>query len=263
MRIPRFIRLLPALVVAALVATALTMVSLLAGRPSAASLAAPPACAAPVEEAAPEARAGALPRVAVALQTHTLDVLAIGSGTMLGPRGRAEGSFADQMARDLRAALPGVEVRLVVEGERGMTASAMLAALERDGNRQHFDLVVWQTGTVEAVRKLPQDAFARTLDAGIVLARQRGADLVLVDPQFSRALQSNADVAPYRAVMQDAAQRNGVVLFHRFGLIRRWVDAGALDLEKAPRRDRSEAAAELNACLGSALANVVLHAAWR
>jgi hypothetical protein len=239
------------------------LTALLAGRPAEAAASTAPACAAPIELAAPAARAGSLPRVAAALPTGTLDVLAVGSGTMLGPRGRVEGSFADQMAQDLRSALPGVAVRLVVQGERGMTAAAMVAVLNRELDRQHYDLILWQTGTVEAVRKLPPDAFARTLDAGAALARQRGADLVLVDPQFSRMLQSKADLAPYRGVMQDATRRNGIVLFNRFGLIRHWVDAGALDLEKAPRRDRSETAAELNTCLGQALATVVLRAANR
>jgi hypothetical protein len=242
---------------------AILLLPLLVGGPVNAAVSSAPACAAPMELAAPDARAGALPRVAAALQTRTLDVLAIGSGTMLGPRGRAEGSFADQMAQDLRAALPGIDIRLVVEGERGMTATAMLAILKRDVEQQHVDLVVWQTGTVEAVRKLPMDEFARTLDAGAAVVRQRGADLVLVDPQFSRMLQLNADVAPYRTAMREATERNGAVLFQRFGLIRHWVDAGALDLEKAPRRDRPEAAAKLNACLGRALATVVLHAANR
>jgi cellobiose-specific phosphotransferase system component IIB len=244
-------------------AAILLLTALLAGQPAEAAASTTPACPAPIELAAPDAHAGALPRVAAALRTGTLDVLAVGSGTMLGPRGRAEGSFADLMAQDLRAALPGVEIRLVVQGERGMTAAVMVSVMDHELDRHHFDLIVWQTGTVEAVRKLPPDEFARTLDAGAALARQQGADLVLVDPQFSRMLQAKADLTPYRAIMQDATRRNGIVLFHRFGLIRTWVDAGALDLEKAPRRDRSETTAELNTCLGQALAKVVLRAANR
>ena len=87
--------------------------------------------------------------------------------------------------------------------------------------------MVWQTGTVEAVRRLPPEEFARTLDAGAEAARAAGADLVLVDPQYSRMLQSHTTLAPYRETMQQAARRHAAVLFRRFDLIRQWVEAGA------------------------------------
>ncbi len=222
-----------------------------------------PDCPAATDIAAPDATAGTLPRVAAALNAGGLDVLAIGSGTVLGARGRPEGSFPDHMAQDLRARLPGTEIRLTVQGERGLTAAAMLAILRKSLADQHFALVVWQTGTVEAVRKLPPEEFARTLDDGAEAVREAGANLILVDPQYSRMLETHADLPPYRAVMQQAAQRHHAVLFSRFDLIRQWVEAGDLDLESAAKADRPKMAALLNACLGQALARTVLRAADR
>jgi hypothetical protein len=220
-----------------------------------------PDCPAATDIAAPEATAGALPRVAAALNSRGLDVLAIGSGTVLGARGRPEGSFPDHMVHDLRAGLPGTEIGLTVQGERGMTAAAMLAILRKGLAGQHFALVVWQTGTVEAVRKLPLEEFARTLDDGAEAVRAAGADLILVDQQYSRMLQAHADLPPYRTAMQEAAQRHHAVLFSRFDLIRQWVEAGDLDLESAAKSDRPKMAARLNACLGQALAQTVLRGA--
>ncbi len=222
-----------------------------------------PDCPAATGIAAPEATAGTLPRVAAALNAHGLDVLAIGSGSVLGVRGRPEGSFPDHMAQDLRAGLPGTEIHLTVQGERGLTAAAMLATLHKDLAGQHVALVVWQTGTVEAVRKLPLDEFARTLDEGAEAVRAAGADLILVDQQYSRLLQAHVDLPPYRAAMQQAAQRHHAVLFSRFDLIRQWVEAGDLDLESAAKADRPKMAALRNACLGQALARTVLRAAGR
>jgi hypothetical protein len=219
-----------------------------------------------------------LPRVAAALKSGKLDVLVVGSGTVLGARGRPEGSFSDRMVQNLRVAAPGAEIRLVMQGnlrvaapgaeirlvmqgERGMTAAAMLAAMRKDLEGKSFGLVVWQTGTVEAVRKLPPEEFARTLDAGAEAVRQAGADLLLVDPQYSRVLQSHATLGPYREAMQQAAQRHDAVLFRRFDLIRQWVDADQLDLESAAKPDRPRMTERLNACLGQALAQTVLQAA--
>jgi len=214
-------------------------------------------CPAASDIASPAAAAGALPRAAVALNAGGLTILAVGSGTVLGARGGPEGSFPDHMARDLRARLPGTDIRLTVQGERGLTAAAMLAILHRDLPAQHVALVVWQTGTVEAVRKVPPEAFARTLDEGADVVRAAGADLILVDQQYSRMLQAYALLRPYRDAMQEAAERYHAVLFSRFDLIRRWVQAGDLDLESAAKPDRPKIAGLLNACLGQALARTV------
>jgi acyl-CoA thioesterase I len=238
----------------------LLMIGLPASGPAGAS---GPACPPVSNIAAPGAAAGMLPGVAAGLKAGQLDVLAIGSGTVLGARGRAEGSFADRMAQELRAAAPGAAVRLTVQGERGMTAALMLATLRRDLAGRKYQLVVWQTGTVEAVRKLPPEEFARTLDDGAAAVSAAGAELVLVDPQFSRMLQNHANLAPYREAMQAVAERHHALLFRRFALVRHWAESGELDLEAAPGPDRVKTAALLNTCLGESLARVVLRAAGR
>ena len=142
-----------------------------------------------------------------------------------------------------------------------MPATAMLAALRRDLAGGAYRLVLWQTGTAEAVRKVPPEEFAHTLDAGAEAVRAAGADLLLVDPQYSRMLQTHADLPPYQRAMQEAAARHRAVLFHRFDLGRQWAESGAFDLETAAVPDRPQMAAELNACLGQALAAAVLRAA--
>ena len=220
-----------------------------------------PSCPVAPEAVAPEAIPGALPRVAAALKAGRLDVLAIGSATVMGARGRVEGSFSDRMVQQLRAAAPGAEIHLTVQGERGLTASGMLAGLRHQLAGKDFALVVWQTGTVEAARRLPPEDFARTLDAGADAVHTAGADLLLVDPQYSRMLQAHTTLGPYRETMQQAARRHAAVFFSRFDLIRQWVEAGQLDLESAAKPEREKMSERLNACLGEALAQTVLRAA--
>ena len=142
-----------------------------------------------------------------------------------------------------------------------MTAAAMLAALHKGLDGRGISLVVWQTGTVEAMQKLPPEEFARTLDAGAEVVRAAGADLLLVDPRYSRLLQTHATLGPYRETMQQVAQRHAAVLFRRFDLIRQWVEAGQIDLESVAKSERPKMTERLNACLGQALAQTVLRAA--
>ena len=58
--------------------------------------------------------------------------------------------------------------------------------------------MLWQTGTVEAVQGLRPDVLRGVLQDGADAAEDAHADLVLIDPQFSRFLRANADLEPVR-----------------------------------------------------------------
>ncbi len=108
------------------------------------------------------------------------------------------------------------------------------------------------------MRGLRPDGMLELLHEGAERVRDAGGDLVLIDPQFSRFLRANTDLDPYEGVMQQVATMPGVVLFHRFELMRAWANDGRLDLERTPKADRDKALEELNMCLGQALARFVL-----
>lgn len=197
-----------------------------------------------------------------------VNVLAVGSATTVGSvtatglRSAAEnGAFPWQMIHAMRAALPSVKFDLTVRGGRGMTAEDMLPLIDAALKEQHYPLVLWQTGTVEAVRGLQPDGLLDILHAGADHVRDAGGDLVLIDSQFSRFLRANTDLDPYENVMQQVAATPGVVLFHRFDLMRAWANDGRIDLEHTPKADRDRAVDELNLCLGRALAHFVLSGA--
>jgi acyl-CoA thioesterase I len=226
-----------------------------------------------------------LPHVAAVLKPDsTLNVLTVGSATVFGPSeslqsgtitGQALGlgntnpqqntspatltdtAFPLQMAQDLRAAIPGLNVKVTVRGGRGMQASEMLNILRSELKTTHYDMVIWQTGTVEAVHNVPTGSFYQTLSDGSALIAASGADLVLVDPQFSRFLHAAANVDPYSQTLREIAAQPGAVLFHRFDLMRFWSAEGQIDMERTPRAQRLKILEQLHACLGQALARLV------
>jgi acyl-CoA thioesterase I len=205
----------------------------------------------------------ALPEVAAAMKPGaTLDILAIGSATILAPTtGQPGTAFPYRMVEALEAAEPGVTFRLTVRGEKGMTAAAMLELMRDALSHDHYPLVIWQSGTVEAAHKTPVAEFARTLAAGAALVRRSGGDLVLVDPQFSRFLRNHSDLAPYERAFEEAAGQPGVLLFRRYDLMRSWAEADQIDLERTAAKDRDRMADTLHACLGRSLADLVLNGA--
>ena len=229
------------------------------------------------------ANAAPLPHVAAVLKPGgKLDVLTVGSATVFSPNeslqpgtvtGQALGlgtgprvgelpmpsdaAFPLQMAKDLQDKYPGLTVKVVVRGGRGMTATEMLDILHQELQTHHYQLVIWQTGTVEAVRNVPSGAFFQTLTEGATAVADAGADLVLVDPQFSRFLHANADLDPYMLTMQQIAAQPGAILFHRFSLMQSWANEGQIDLERTPKGQRLKTVELLHACLGASLAHLV------
>jgi len=223
-------------------------------------------CGAPVDFVTTDA---ALGQFAAAMSGgKPVDILAVGSATTVGSltntgeqSASQGGAYPWHMVRAMHAALPSVEFRLTVRGGRGMTAEDMLPLIDAALKQQHYALVLWQTGTVEAVRGLQPDGMLDILHAGAERVRAAGGDLVLVDPQFSRFLRANTDLDPYEGVMQQVATMPGVALFHRFELMRTWANDGRIDLERTAKADRDKALEALNACLGKALARFVLSGA--
>lgn len=218
----------------------------------------------------PAANTPALPHVAAAIAPAeaTLRVLAVGSATVLGVHGGVPGSFPAAMVQALEAARPGLSVRLTVHGVRGQSAEAMLAVLRDElaaGEPAQgpvlggpFQLVLWQTGTVEAVRRMAPDAFEATLRKGAEMVHAAGADLIFVDPQFTRLLGDRADLAPYRRAMLAVLGTPGTAMLDRYQLMRNWADAGVLDLDATPKPQRAAVMLRVQRCMGEMTARRVL-----
>lgn len=221
----------------------------------------PAACEASEAFTTPEAP---LERVAAAIAAGgPVNILAVGSATTVGDQFGAgrESSFPFRMVEALHAVLPKVAFALTLRGGRGMTAQDMLPLIEAALAGRHYQLVVWQTGTVEAVRGEPPDGMVAALQEGIERAHEAGADVVLVDPQFSRFLRANADLDPYEDALQQVSVMPGVVLFRRFDVMRVWAEDGGIDLERARQADRVRVTGLLSTCVGQTLARFVLNGA--
>jgi len=215
-------------------------------------------CIAPDTYAAPDKPLSGLQ--AALRKGDPIQVLAIGSATTVGEHADGEegASFPYRATEALRTGQPPVTTVLRVLGGKGMTAAAMVPLLQGALKQQPAAVVLWQTGTVEAVRGVKPETFRADLAAGIAAARAAGAEVVLIDPQFSRYLRANTDLDPYHAELRSAASAAGVTLFHRFDLMRAWANEGRIDLEKVAKAERGKAVAELHSCLGHTLARFLL-----
>jgi hypothetical protein len=189
-------------------------------------------------------------------------ILAVGSGATTGTDSvQPDSAFPYRMLDTLRAAQPRVTFDLTVRGGRGLSAAEMLPLVKAQMQQTPTQLVLWQTGTVEAIRGMRPDRMSQALREGLDTIRAAGGSLVLLDPQFTRALRANTDVEPYETELQQVAAQPDAELFHRYDLTRGWALQGLIDPERATPDTREAELARLNTCLGQALARYVLNGA--
>ena len=252
-----------------LVSGAILSVSLLAG-----FLAAVPARAedAPAPAAAPAACEvpdyllsgdNALPKVAEVIKAGTpLYILVVGSRSStinVGANASEVAAYPGQMQAALKAKLPSNEVNVSVEIQAKKTAEEVATGLSKLVEVKKPTLVIWQTGTVDAMRSIDPDDFRTAVDEGVVALRDAGTDVILLNPQYSPRTESMISASPYLDNMRVVAQDHEVPLFDRFGLMKTWSESGDFDLFTAVHG--AELAKRVHNCLGRALSEFIMAAA--
>jgi GDSL-like Lipase/Acylhydrolase family len=191
---------------------------------------------------------------------HRLDISVVGSGSsaLSGPDG-ARFAYPARLEAALQAQLPGNEIKVTAHVQLRQTtadmASRMPAALAEDKPA----LVIWQAGTVDALRGIEPEDFGTSLETGIDAIAAAAADTIVMNMQYSPRTESMLGVGAYADVMRWVAQQRGVVLFDRLAIMRSWTDSGTFDLYAATK---DYAMARLvHECIGRALASQIINAA--
>ena len=201
----------------------------------------------------------ALPKVADAVKSgHPLEILVVGSrsSTINTSDGTA---YPGRLQAVLREKLPSVAVNVSVELQVKKTADEAAGGFVKLLEAKKPTLVVWQTGTVDAMRSIDPDDFRAAVDEGVVALQNAGADVVLMNLQYSPRTETMISVPPYLDNMRVVAQQHDVPLFDRFAIMHQWNDAGDFDLFTAVHG--IELAKRVHDCLGQALAKFVIDAA--
>ncbi len=198
-----------------------------------------------------------LPMLAERIRSgEPVDIAVYGSASSAGVGvGGASKAYAGQLRPALAERLPGAKVTVNNRAAQGMTAEKQFAALRKDLSAGPAPaLVVWQTGAIDAAAAADLKDFGATLMLGLELLRERGVDVILVDPQYSPRAAGLVDFAPFLAHMHQAAQSWDVSVFPRHDLMRSWIEEGAFDLSPGDRASQMAAGQRLHRCLAGLLA---------
>lgn len=236
----------------------LLVVAMLAGTTAAAGAAVSPAECRVAEHLAENSFP--LPRVREAIARKQLGVLVLGAGSSLLPSANgAQNAYPVRLKDALAEKLPGITVSLTTDAKIRRNTVDMLKALPASlGAAGKPALVIWQTGTVDALQGLDQDQFAQALDKGIKIARSAGADVILVNSQYSPRTESMIALGSYADSMRWVALQHEIPLFDRFSVMKLWSDLGTFDFYSTTKK--LDIAERVHDCVGRLLADMVINA---
>jgi hypothetical protein len=121
------------------------------------------------------------------------------------------------------------------------------------------DLVIWQTGTIDAMRRVEPDDFRNALEEGVETLLKGGVDVILMNMQYSPRTDIMVALQPYADNMRVVAQQHEIPLFDRLAIMRHWSDTGAFDLYAAGKDN--VLAHRVHDCIGRGIAALIIDAA--
>lgn len=201
-----------------------------------------------------------LQQVAHAIAAKRLDVLVVGAGSSLLPGANGiKDAYPARLQQALAAKLPGIEVKVTTDVKPRRSAADMVKIMTSALAATKPALVIWQTGTVDAMLAIDPDQFSQALDKGINYARSAGADIVFINSQYSPRTESMIALGTYAENMRWGALQQEVPLFDRFSIMKLWADLGTFDFYATTKK--LDMAARVHDCIALLLADLVVDAA--
>ncbi len=208
--------------------------------------------------------AAPLPRLARRLKspdslTGALTIVVIGSGSAAGSGTSAkDAAFPYRLEMRFAKAYPKPKTRLVVLAEMGQTAPMMFERIAREVVPLRPALVVWQTGSADAVRGIAPMEFASAVERGIGLLHDKGIDVLLIDSQFSPRASLLVNTDAYRDAVRWNARRFDVPLFKRYDTMHHWWSNETFDLDTEQKANQLETADRIHDCVAALLVRLIV-----
>ena len=177
---------------------------------------------------------GSLPHVASKLAAgQPVVIVAFGSSSTAGFGATSpDFNYPNRLAAQLRRQYPGAYISVVNAGRGGEDAPEMMKRLQTAVIDLHPDLVIWQVGTNAVLRNLDPGETAKHVEEGVARIQAAGADVVLIDPQYSPRVNEHAESAgKMMGLLNKVAELRKVGIFPRFAVMKDWHEKQAIPIE--------------------------------
>lgn len=200
-----------------------------------------------------------LPRVGLSVKRdHKLEIVVLSAAPKLSGEANSLKSYPYYLESELRERLKGADVHVFAQSEPRKTILEIARNLPHLLSERQPVLVIWQTGTVEAMRGIDPDGYGRALDSSVAALQNGGADVVLINQQFSPRTDFMFDGGPYTENMRWVSQTRDIPLFNRYEVMKYWGETGAFDLTALKNDGTYE---KVHRCIGRLIADLVMRAA--
>jgi lysophospholipase L1-like esterase len=188
-----------------------------------------------------------------------LTIVAIGGASTAGTAAGdgAKFGYPHQLEEALRKRHAGVQITVINKGVPRQTTADMVQRFAKDVLPANPTLVIWETGTVDAVRGNDVDQFADELTQGIAALREHNLDIMLVSMQYNPSTGSVINFEPYLEALRHAADLEDVYLFRRYEIMKNWSETGVFDFVDVPKEQRVQLADHVYHCLADAMAEAI------
>jgi hypothetical protein len=200
-----------------------------------------------------------LARASKALEAKRLDILVLGGGSSMLPGASESKAYPSRLQNVLAQQLPNIAIKVTVDTKSRRTAAEALRIIPQDFITTKPNLVVWQTGVIDAMKGVDPEAFSATLNKGVETAHAAGADVILMNMQYSPRTASRIALSAYLENMRWVALQREVPLFDRFGIMELWSELGTFNFFSAT--NELDTAERVHDCIARLLADLIVEAA--
>jgi hypothetical protein len=194
-----------------------------------------------------------------AVKSNRLKIAVFGttSSTLSGPDGMHD-AYPARLETALKQLLPSVTVEVISYARPRQVAEKMVKSFDKVLQDEKPNLVIWQTGTFDAMQGVDPKEFLARLTDGVEKLKAAGVDVILVNMQYNPRTELMLAIDAYAENMRWVARERQVPLFDRLAIMRTWNDTGAIDLYAATKD--VTIAKRLHDCIGRAMASLIIDA---
>lgn len=198
-----------------------------------------------------------LPKVAALIKAKKpVTVVAIGSSSTVGLwMTDPAKTYQGRMKTELERLIPGVKLDIVSKGRNGDTIPGNVARFEQDVFAYRPDLVIWQLGGNDFTWGKTETALSDSIADAVKQLRAHGADVILMDQQYTPVILST-HYAKMQGAIADVARGDNVALFPRFDMLHKAVESG-VSIFALSAFDGLHMSGDAYDCVGRALARAI------
>jgi lysophospholipase L1-like esterase len=157
-----------------------------------------------------------------------LTIIAFGSSSTEGVGASSPAAaYPNRMQAELRKAMAPTAVTVINRGIGGEDVDDMMKRLPGI-IAEKPDMIVWQTGTNDPIRKVPLKRFIAKTRVGLLAMREAHIAAILMEPQDCSVLRGIPGSMRYRDAVRQIGAELDVPVIRRWDLMQNWLDRGAL-----------------------------------